>query len=149
MKRFSKILIVIAIVSMSIFSFVGCQSKDASNAGGGTQQGRKFDKSAMEKRIKTNLDSLVKAGTITDDQSSKILTALTTRTQGTKGNGGQGNEAGKKSNGSGRRNGGSNALNDLVKQGVITQTQADTVMKSVMGNRQNNNNASESNQANQ
>jgi polyhydroxyalkanoate synthesis regulator phasin len=148
MKRFSKILIVILIVSMSIFSFVGCQSKDASNAGGGTQQERKFDKGAMEKRIKTNLDSLVKAGTITDDQSSKILTALTTRTQGTKGNGGQGNEAGKRSNGSGRRNGGSNALNDLVKQGVITQAQADTVMKSVMGNRQNNN-ASGSNQANQ
>ncbi|SMC27350.1 hypothetical protein SAMN02745134_03136 [Clostridium acidisoli DSM 12555] len=143
MKRFSKILIVIAIVSMSIFSFVGCQSKDASNAGGGTQQGKKFDKSAMEKRIKTNLDSLVKAGTITDSQSSKILTALTTRTQG--------NEAGKGSNGGGRRNGGSNALNDLVKQGVITQTQADTVMKSVMGNRQNNNNnnASGSDQANQ
>lgn len=135
MKKISKILIVISMLTVSMFIFAGCQSSSSSSDANSTkQQGKKFDKSAMQQRMKTNLEALVKAGTITEDQSSKILTALTSRTQGSKGNSAEGNSA----NGYGRRNGGQTALNALVQQGTITQAQEEAVLKSVTGNRQNN-----------
>ena len=150
MKKVSKILIIISILSMSMLTFAGCQSSSSSSSSTASSgQGKKFDRSAMQQKMKTNLETLVKAGTITEDQSSKILTALTAKPQGSQGNSGQGNNTNASSNGSGRRFGSSNALNDLVKQGVITQAQADAVKKSVMGNRQNHNNGNNSNGSSQ
>lgn len=145
MKKFNKIVVVLVILSMTLLLFSGCQSKDSASSGNG-RNGEKgtFDKSTMEKNYKDKLATLVKAGTITQDQSSKILTVLTARfDKKPQGNGGQagGNSASTNrknvaSNSTkGKRQGSSSELSDLVTQKVITQAQADTVTKSVMGNR--------------
>lgn len=151
MKKFNKIAVVLAILSMTLFLFAGCQSKDSSDSGnGGTAQRKTFDKSTMEKNYKDKLAALVKDGTINQDQSGKILTALTARfDKKSHGNGGQaggntaknsGNSTGgnpPNGNGGGQGKGSFSPLSELVTQKVITQAQADTVTKSVMGNRQN------------
>ena len=151
MKKFNKILIVLAILSMTLVLFAGCQSKDSTSSGNGRNgQNGTFDKSTMEKNYKDKLATLVKAGTITQDQSGKILTALTARfDKKPQGNGGQAasNSANTKENNTGdtssqdnrggQGKGSFNPLSDLVTQKVITQAQSDTVTKSVMGDRQN------------
>jgi len=147
MKKSNKIVAVLAILSMTLLLFSGCQSKDSASSGNGrTGEKGTFDKSTMEKNYKDKLATLVKSGTITQDQSGKILTVLTARfDKKPQGNGGQadGNRAG--TNGKnvagnstkGKGQGSSSELSDLVTQKVITQAQADSVTKSVMGNRQN------------
>lgn len=140
MRKLNKVFVVLAILSMTLVLFVGCQSKDnASSSSGGAGNNRTFNKSSMEKNYKDKLAVLVKAGTITQDESSKILTALTARTnKKPQGNGGQagGNATGNSTKGNGQGRGSFSPLSELVTQKVITQVQADSVTKAVMGNRQ-------------
>jgi len=81
MKKFKFIyrpLIVIILVSMSMFVFASCGGKKATT----TNKTGAFDQSAMKKQIETSIQSLIDAKTITADQGTKIVTALTANTGG-------------------------------------------------------------------
>lgn len=161
MKRknfFSKAMILLLTVSMSIFIFAGCQSKDNSSGGNQTtnksaKAGNKLSPEEMKKRMQDSIQPLVADGTITQAQSDKIVEALSTNTRRKDGNAssqnnGQGNSGtdqksngqqdksqdNKQNNNNGQNKPRNNAINKLVSDGVITQAQADAVMKKIGGN---------------
>ncbi|MBV7273567.1 hypothetical protein I6U48_11665 [Clostridium sp. PL3] len=153
---FSKTMVTLVAVSMSVFLFAGCQSKSNDNntaqaANNTTQNSKKPDPAQMKQRMQDNLKALVTAGTITQAQSDKILEALTTNTgkkddqgksQNNTQNNNQNNQQGNNQN---RQR--TNPLSKLVSDGTITQAQADAVMQKVRGNfnRKNNGQGSQSN----
>ena len=131
-----RIIICILAISISAVLIAGCQSKTTttSSANGTTNkttQGNSRQPNADE--MKSNIDSLITAGTITKDQGDKIIEALTANrpqrgnAQGApKANGEQGNTQ----NG-GQRPKGNSPLSKLVSDGTITQAQADAVMQNM------------------
>lgn len=144
---------------MSIFMFAGCQGKNSTssqNSAQGSNGRGNFNKDDMKKIYEDNLQALVKDGTITQDQSNKILDSLTTNMGNMGGRRGtQNNQGNQQNNNEQNSNGGNqtstprtNPLSELVSDGVITQEQADKVMEGLRGgNRPNANN--ENNVSNQ
>lgn len=150
-KAFNKTVIMLLVFTMSIFLFMGCQSKNSASSQNSAQSsnGRgNFNKDAMKKRYEDNLQQLVKDGTITQDQSNKILDSLTANMGNMGGRRGPQNNQGNQQNNNQQNGNGNNQtsrprnnpLSKLVSDGVITQQQADKVMEGLRGNRQNSNN---------
>lgn len=145
-KTFSKTVIMLLVFTMSIFLFMGCQSKNGTSTQNSAQSsnGRgNFNKDAMKQRYQNSLQALVKDGTITQDQSNKILDSLTTNMNNFGGRRGSQNNQGNQQNNNGNNQTSrprSNPLSKLVSDGVITQQQADKIMENLRGNRQNPNN---------
>lgn len=154
-----KAFITVLIVSISAFTFAGC-GKKASDSSSNSNNVPRFNAAQMQQTMKNNLAALVKAGTINQSQSDKILAALTANTAkfssagGKRSGSGQwkGQNSGQKSQQNNSQGGSqartrSNPLSKLVTDKVITQGQADAVMQKVRGNfggRQNNNSNSNS-----
>lgn len=159
-RTFNKIAIMLLVLTMSAFLIIGCQSKNnGSSQNSSSSNGRRtFNADAVKQRYEQDLQALVKAGTITQDQSTKILDSLTANMnnmgQGRRRTNNQGNSQNNTTQGNGNNNQTgkprNNPLSKLVSDGVITQEQADKVMQGLRGNRQNSNNqSSQSNQSNQ
>jgi len=157
MKRhnlFSKTTACLLAIGMSIALFAGCQSNsnnsETSQAASNTTQSRNRPSAEqMKKRVQDSIQPLVTAGTITQAQADKIVTAYTTRstgdgqknkTQDKQQNNQQGNT---QNNGQNKQR--FNSLSKLVSDGTITQAQADAVMQKMKGNSTNKNNGQSSN----
>lgn len=123
---FSKSVICLVAISMSVVLFAGCQSKTASAASTTTtktSQTNKPNADKMKTQTQESLKTLVTAGTITQAQSDKILEALTAN---------RGNKTGDKKEKSSQQSGDAtktrtSPLSKLVTDGVITQAQSDAV----------------------
>lgn len=158
---FSKTMVTLVAVSMSVFLFAGCQSKSNDNStaqttNNTTQSSKKPDPAQMKQRMQDNLKALVTAGTITQAQSDKILEALTANTgkkddqgksQNNAQNNNQNNQQSNNQQGNNQNRPRNNPLSKLVSDGTITQAQADAVMQKIRGNfnRKNNGQGSQSN----
>lgn len=133
-------------IGVSAALFAGCQSKSTANTANQTsstnaQSGRKrLSPDEMKKQMQDNIQPLITAGTITQDQATKIIDAMTTRNNGNSSNqknsNGQNNQqnsqqGGTQNNGQRQRD---NPLSKLVSDGTITQAQADAVMQKIRGN---------------
>ena len=147
--------ILLTIIALTAF-LAGCgSSKDSSSTQKQSQgrfQGRgSFDPAAMKTRYENGLKELVSDGTITQDQSDKVMSTLTAnldkmQQQRNSNNNGQTNNT-QQNNGQGRQNRiRSNPLSELVSSGVITQAQSDAIMQKIRGNfqHQQNNQSSQS-----
>jgi polyhydroxyalkanoate synthesis regulator phasin len=185
-----KVIMLISALSISGLLLTGCSSANkndsaqASTPNQQNQQGHQgngnFAANAEErkKQMETDVNALVSDGTLTKDQGTKVLEALTTLTQRPNGQGrgkntqnsnGQGNQNNNQgsNNQSGQNNqqgqgtqngngtkgnrGNFNPLSKLVSDGVITQDQATKVMEKVkadMPTRQRQNNNGNSNNNN-
>lgn len=152
--RKNKLYIISLIVLLCGFITImlpSCKKSSTNNANTSAdnqfQNGQRPNMSNMQDQMKKSLKELVSAGTITQKQSDKILTALTSRSKNAQGNfskndkktdsssskskSGEKFQPGK--NG-GNRNLGNGALSTLVKQKVITQKQATAVEKKIFSN---------------
>lgn len=155
----SKTVVCLLAVSLSVVLFAGCQSQSASNAANQTtnsttqNSNKKPSADDMKKRIQDNIQPLITAGTITQDQADKIVTAMTTRPQGNGQQNGQQNNNQNNQQGNTQNNGGQrqrrNPLSTLVSDGTITQAQADAVMQKMGGNFGRNNKGQNSQSSNQ
>lgn len=162
----SKTVVCLLAVSLSVVLFAGCQSQSTSSTANQTSQtnssttqnsSNKPSQDAMKKRIQDDIQSLITAGTITQDQANKIVDAMTTRNNpnsSNQSNSSQSNsnqqsnqQNGNKGNGQRQRY---NPLSKLVSDGTITQSQADAVMQKVRGNftRNGNHNGNQQNSQN-
>lgn len=139
-KKIFKLASVLLIFGLAVFLLAGCGSSKSDNNTSGNKSG--FNQAEMKQRYSDKLKELVSNGTITQAQSDKILTALTTGKQGNfnrKQNSGQDNSTKNRSQNSSNSNGQTNRrnfnpLSKLVQDGTITQQQADTVWQSLRGN---------------
>lgn len=146
-----KITVGLLAISMSVFLFAGCQSNSDSsaqaannNTQSSTKNGNRPSPEQMKKKVEDSIKPLVTAGTITQAQADKIVTAYTTRTSSNGQNKQQNNQQGStQSNGQNRQK--NNPLSKLVTDGVITQAQADAVMQKMKGNFTQKNNGQSSN----
>lgn len=188
-----KVIMLVSALSISGLLLTGCSSANkndvaqASTQNQQSQQGQQgqqgngnFAANAEErkKKMETDVNALVSDGTLTKDQGTKVLEALTTLTQrqngqgrgnnaqGSNGQGTQNNNQGsttqngensqqgqgpKNGNGTKGNRGNFNPLSKLVSDGVITQDQATKVMEKVradMPNRQRQNNNGNNNGTN-
>ncbi|MBK1810949.1 hypothetical protein JHL18_09955 [Clostridium sp. YIM B02505] len=172
-----KLVIVVSALSITGLLLTGCSSSNKNtqanaatqnqNGQQNQQNGKNFGANSEErkKQMEDSVNSLVSDGTITKDQGTKVLAALTTSTQrpngqqnnnnsnsqGNDNSNNQQNQNNQKSqqgpsnqNGQSKGNRGNfNPLNTLVSDGTITQAQADKIMEKVrasMPQRQNNSN---------
>ena len=142
-KVISKITIALVLISMSVFLFAGCKSKDNSVQASGKTQGRgNFDPAAMKTRYEDALKGLVTDKTITQDQSDKVLVAMTKSmpstgtkpTDKTATNKTATNKQANAGQGSGQNKQRPNQLAELVTSKVITQAQADIITEKLRGN---------------
>lgn len=154
-KISSKVVVILLTLTMSVFLFAACNKSTASsqNSGQNSTGRRQFNKDAMKQRYQNSLQALVKDGTITQDQSNKILDTLTANIDNMGRGGRRPNNQGNNQNNGGQNNNGynqtsrsrNNPLGKLVSDKVITQDQADKVMNALRPNRQNQNSTSNSN----
>ncbi|WP_238884597.1 hypothetical protein [Clostridium sp. YIM B02551] len=149
-----KAIIPALVLGITASILTGCQSKNNSNnnkqangKGYFKQGGQRIDPEERKKQMQTNIDALVADGTITKDQGTKIIDALTSNTRNQNGQANNSKQDNNNSNNSNNnsQNGNkdrqrSNPLSKLVSDGVITQDQADKVLQKVMGNFQRGNN---------
>ncbi|GFZ33485.1 hypothetical protein CSC2_40110 [Clostridium zeae] len=175
-----KLVMLISAISITGLLLTGCSSSNKNTQANaatqnqqgqqGQQNGRNFGANSEErkKQMEDSVNSLVSDGTITKDQGTKVLEALTTSTQRPNGqknnnngnsqgnannntqnnnqqnqNNQNGQQASNNQNGQNKGNRGNfNPLTKLVSDGTITQAQADKIMEKVRANmpqRQNNN----------
>lgn len=150
-KAIVKMITVLAAVGIVSVSLAGCKKTPAAH----TTPGGRFGMSAsqMQQQEKTELAALVKAGTITKAQSDKIANALSNMQKGfgqrrSLGSSRSGSSSNWKNRTSGRSTSRSlgaqqfSPLSSLVKDGTLTQAQADAVTKALFSNRFSNNHAS-------
>lgn len=141
-------LVAVGIVSISL---AGCKKTPAAQTSSGSRFG--MSASQMQQREKAELAALVKAGTITQAQSDKITDALSNmqkgfgqrRSSGSSRSGSSSNWKNRTSGRSTNRSSGAqqfSPLSSLVKDGTLTQAQADAVTKALFSNRFSNNHAS-------
>ncbi|GKU25951.1 hypothetical protein [Clostridium folliculivorans] len=176
-----KLVMVVSALSITGLLLTGCSSSNKNtqaNAATQNQQGQQRQQNGKnwaanseerKKQMEDSVNSLVSDGTITKDQGTKVLEALTSSTQRRNGqqNNNSGNSQGNANdntqnnnqqnqnnqnnqqapsnqNGQNKGNRGNfNPLSQLVSNGTITQAQADKIMEKVRANmpqRQNNNN---------
>lgn len=152
----SKATLSLIAVSMSVVLLGGCQSsksntdtsKVSSNStessstknttSDTTQDSTKPTEEQMKTQTQESIQPLITAGTITQAQADKIVTALSTRpaknsdNQSKPQDNGQTTQQEKPQNDGQIGKGG--PLSQLVTDGVITQAQADAVMEKVRGN---------------
>ena len=163
-KSFKKIAILLTVAGLSTFLLMGCTNGNSNSSGSGQSQQSSSNRPSadqIKQNYETKLKTLVSAGTITQAQSDKILTTLTSR-MGNRPSGGNstgnrtGNYAGKgQGNRTGNYTGGGsnrqnfNPLNSLVQDGTLTQDQANTVWQSLRGSFGGNRNSSNSSGSNQ
>lgn len=136
------------VVSMSLFLFTGCQSKNTQNTSDKTAKVN-FSAEDMKKKMQDNINSLVTEGTINQSQADKVLEALSTnkmfsgqrKPQSGQPNNQQNYQSNNQQTGQSNSNGSNNPnrqranpLSKLVTDGVITQEQADAIMQKVRGN---------------
>lgn len=153
MKRrnfFSKTTACLLAIGMSIALFAGCQSNSSTQAASNTtqssskQNSNKPSAEQMKKRVQDSLQPLVTAGTITQAQADKIITAYTTRPAGD----GQKNKKQDKQQNNQQENTQNkdenkqrvNPLSKLVSDGTITQAQSDAVIQKMKENSTHKNN---------
>ncbi|AJA48693.1 hypothetical protein CPAST_c26250 [Clostridium pasteurianum DSM 525 = ATCC 6013] len=171
MKKSNKIVSAIIAASLSVLIFAGCQSNSSTSSQNSTKKSteeKTANSEEMQKNFESKLKELVSAGTITEAQSTKILSTLTSD-MSKMGNKGQrsnrerenpleqgssvspenkdeenttGNEQGQVGH---ARN---NPLSQLISDGVITEDQANKVMSALMGDRQNSNDTNKSTSSN-
>jgi polyhydroxyalkanoate synthesis regulator phasin len=131
---FSKSVICLVAVSMSVVLFAGCQSKAASTTAADTTKqtttATKPSADEMKKQTQESMKTLVTAGTITQAQSDKIVEALTAN---------RGNKSGEKKQKSDQQSTDksktrTSPLSKLVTDGTITQAQSDAVMAKMKEN---------------
>lgn len=172
-----KLVMLISALSVTGLLLTGCSSSNKNtqaNAATQNQQGQQnqqngknFSANSEErkKQMEDSVNSLVSDGTITKDQGTKVLAALTSSTQRPSGqqNNNSNNNQGSANNNNQNNNeqsqngqkapsnqngqskgirGNFNPLSKLVSDGTITQAQADKIMEKVrasMPQRQNNN----------
>jgi hypothetical protein len=163
MKSKRKIISILIVASMSVALFAGCSSKTAdtssatnqttTNGRPGNGNNRSFDPAAMKTRYESVLKDLVTAGTITQDQSDKVLEAVTKNipNPGSKGSNQSSDKNSQSQNnqaGNGQNRTRNNPLSALVTSGVITQAQADAINQKLRGNMKNpqNNHSNQSTQ---
>lgn len=147
----NKILISLLSITMAIFLFTGCQSsgtssqsKSASTSSTSKQttstENKTDNNDNMKEQMESDLKSLVTAGTITEEQSTKIIEALTTKPDSGKQNKPENNNQNnteqptQKNDENKPENGGASPLSKLVSSGTITQVQADAVMNKLKEN---------------
>lgn len=130
-KLFKKTTVYLFSIGMSILLLAGCQSKNTQSSN--AQNTNRPSQEQMKKRMQDNIQPLVTAGTITQEQADKIIAAYTTRPAGNK----QNRSQDKQQNNNQRNNQNrqkNNPLSKLVSDGVITQAQADAVMEKMKSN---------------
>jgi uncharacterized protein YceK len=141
-KTILRIVTVLITIGILAVSLSGCNNTQASQANSNGQPG--INASQMQDQEKTELAALVKSGTITQSQSDKIMSSLSSMPTG-RGQKRTGSSSGSSSNWKGRTSGSSangssgaqhfSPLNALVKDGTLTQAQADAVTKALFTNR--------------
>ena len=148
MKHAKKITSILIIASMTMTMFVGCSSKNANASGNttttaktisttkttttGQARNKKFDPTAMKTLYSNVLKSLVTAGTITQIQSDKVLTAETTNTpQSIAASKVTGTAVPKGTNKPNGRRPMNDRLSVLVTRKVITLAQFDTINQKI------------------
>ena len=171
-----KLVMLISALSVTGLLLTGCSSSNKNTQANAAtqsqgqqnqQNGKNFSANSEErkKQMEDSVNSLVSDGTITKDQGTKVLSALTSSTQrpnGQQNNNSSNNQGSANSNNQNNneqsqngqkspsnQNGQSkgirgnfNPLSKLVSDGTITQSQADKIMEKVRANmpqRQNNN----------
>lgn len=145
-RLFIKIVVILTAISLAVFLMEGCNKK-----ANGQASGQSMTSAQRLSKIKTTLSGLVKDNTINQSQSDQILKVFTTMIDNMKkrsgasgshpewsGSGSRPNfSSGSHPQWSGSRPSGASGgnfqsafspLGELVKSGVITQDQADTVM---------------------
>lgn len=154
---FSKSVMCLVAVAMSVSLFAGCGSKSSTSTKQTTSQSSNKTSNSDERKtqIQQSLKALVTAGTINQTQSDKIIAALTTKPDNKEGDSkppqdnGQNNNQNEQSNRQGNgqansqgndQNKGKSPLSKLVTDGVITQAQADAVMQKISDNMPKKNN---------
>ena len=148
MKNAKKITMILIAATMTMGLFVGCSSKASDTSATTNQQvaasgtNRKFDPAAMKKNYEDALKALVTAGTITQDQSDKVLAEVTKNVPkaGSQDKTQSSQQSGKEKNngaGNGQNKPRNNQLTSLVNSGVITQAQADSINQKIRENMKN------------
>ena len=135
LNYFKNIVICLITVCMSAAVFIGCQSKSITSSTSKSTTSSDDRKTQIQNSIK----SLVTDGTITQSQSDKIVTALTSKPTGNQQGGQPSGQASSQSNSKPSGKPGDNQnegqkpknspLSKLVSDGTITQAQADAVMQ--------------------
>lgn len=153
MKRrnfFSKTTACLLAIGMSIALFAGCQSNSSTQAASNTtqssskQNSNKPSAEQMKKMVQDSLQPLITAGTITQAQADKIVTAYTTHPAGD----GEKNKKQDKQQNNQQENTQNkdenkqrvNPLSKLVSDGTITQAQSDAVIQKMKENSAHKNN---------
>lgn len=125
--KIKKISMLLLTISLSASLLMGCQnaSSNTNNSNTKTTSSRqKPYNSKMKANFSATLKTLVSNATITQDQSDKILSTLTSNKQNNRSKG----RTHSKGSGFSKSNGESfNPLNSLVQSGTITKDQASTV----------------------
>lgn len=171
MKRSNKIISGIIVAALSIAILAGCKSNSSTSSQNSTEKStsnKSFNSEEMQEKFESKLKELVSAGTITEDQSTKILSTLTSSMskiggRGQRSDNGGGNppyngNSSQPENKDGENppkneknqygQSGNNPLSQLVSDGVITEDQASKVMSALMGDRQNSNDTDKSTSSN-
>lgn len=140
-KFFSKAASCLVAVSMSVVLFAGCQSSSKTTSQSNSTSTSQTSNAQpsheqMKKKIQDSIQSLVKAGTITQAQANKIITAYVSRPSGNNqnklNNQNKPTDKTKNDGGSQAKNPqNKNPLSKLVDEGVITQAQANAVMQKI------------------
>ena len=151
MKKFNllnNVATSLLVVSMSLFLFTGCQSKNTQNTSDKTAKVN-FSAEDMKKKMQDNINSLVTEGTINQSQADKVLEELSSnqmfsgkrKPQSGQTNNQQNYQPKNQQTGQSNSNGNNNPnrkrvdpLSKLVTDSVITQEQADAIMQKVRGN---------------
>lgn len=154
--------IIVTAMSIMLLLLTGCQPKeataqadianseempketttqaDATNPGGSVPQQRKqIDPAEMKKRMEANINELVTDGTLTKEQADKVLEVML---ENQKRSSSQNNISPGSNQGNGQSRQRISPLSELVKEGTITQEQADAVMEKTRGNFRRNNGGS-------
>jgi len=169
MKNAKKITSILIIASITMVMLAGCSSKKSDTATTGTKGqfgNRNFDPATIKTRYEDALKPLVTAGTITQDQSDKVIAEVTKNMQqpGSQGSNGTGKPTGQQNSqqgqtkgtgtdtgtgagqgngtgtgaGNGQNRSRTNQLATLVTSGVITQAQADAITQKLGETMKNN-----------
>lgn len=158
MKRhnfLSKTTAFLLAIGVSMALFAGCQSSSGTSSSttqSSKQSSNKPSTEQMKKRVQDSIQPLVTAGTITQAQADKIITAYEARPAGngqknkTQDNQQSSQQGSTQNNGQNKQR--FNPLSKLVSDGTITQAQADAVTQKMKEKSTHKNNGQSSQNSN-